>query len=165
MADAHHVPARDRSPFRARPFPPPAALAVACAALLAALWQPAACAATPTASTPAVDKPSRVNGYIVHAPWLERPSAGDLEDAYPAFALELSIPGRADLDCLVLADGHLDCAIASEAPEARSFGGAALTVAHHFRMATTLPDGTRTKGARTRLTLTFTPPKPDPLNP
>jgi len=113
----------------------------------------------------AAAKPERVKGYIVRAPWIDRPTGDDLENAYPAFAEQLAIPGHADLDCLVLEDGHLQCDIVSEAPEARSFGGAALTVARRFRMAPTMPDGSRTKGARTRLSLSFTPPKPDPLNP
>lgn len=105
-------------------------------------------------------EPRIEGGYIMNAPWVETASREVLEDAYPPFALQNDVKGGALLDCLVLADGALQCSIVSETPADRAFGGASLTAAKHYKMATALPDGRKTAGLRTRLNLSFVPPKP-----
>jgi hypothetical protein len=105
-------------------------------------------------------EPRIEGGYIMNAPWLETASREALEDAYPPFALQNDVKGSALLDCLVLDDGGLQCSIVSETPADRAFGGASLTAAKHYKMATALADGRKTAGLRTRLNLNFIPPKP-----
>ncbi len=108
-------------------------------------------------------EPARVeNGYIVNAQWLQRPTAEQAYDAYPPFALERDIAGKATLDCLVEAEGALTCQVESETPPDRSFGGASLGLARFYRVAPALADGTPTTGLRARLTMSYAPPPPPP---
>jgi protein TonB len=111
----------------------------------------------------AAQEPARVEkGYIVNAQWIQRPTPEQAYDAYPPFALERDIAGKATLDCLVEADGALTCQIESETPPDRSFGGASLGLARYYRMAPTLADGMATAGLRARLNMSYAPPPPPP---
>lgn len=81
--------------------------------------------------------------------WLERPTADDMEWAYPAHAQRKEIDGRAVITCKVGYDGLLrDCRVISEIPAGEDFGVAALALSQKFRMippdagAASLPDVT-----------------------
>jgi hypothetical protein len=120
--------------------------------LLAALLSAAPLAA-------AAQAPARVeNGYVVNAPWAQRPTLEQAHEAYPPFALERDIKGAVTLDCLVMPDGALDCRVDSETPADRSFGGASLGLARLYRMTANLADGTPTAGLRARLNMSYNPP-------
>ncbi|MEQ1619726.1 MAG: TonB family protein [Terricaulis sp.] len=70
-----------------------------------------------------------------------------------AYALELE--GDVSLDCLVSAEGRLDCAIVSEDPTGFGFGEAALRISRSFRMALMTLDGVPAAGGRYRMRIPF----------
>ncbi len=65
--------------------------------------------------------------------YLSRPSSSDASRYYPPRALDREVQGDVVLNCLVLADGTVDCMILSETPPDREFGRAALRIARLFR--------------------------------
>lgn len=67
--------------------------------------------------------------------WLERPTADDMEWAYPAHAQRKEIDGKAVITCKVGYDGLLrDCRVLSETPKGEDFGIAAIALSQKFRM-------------------------------
>lgn len=120
------------------------------AALFAlAVW---ACSA-PSADEAAADSGS--SEEVAPPEWLERPTGADFARHYPPAALKEGIGGRVQLNCIVLADGRLNCEVLNEEPQGHGFGDAALAVAQAFRMAQTSPDGQPTEGGRVRIPLRF----------
>lgn len=91
---------------------------------------------------------------IDHPEWLETPSGDSFVRFYPSAALESRLAGDVELHCLVLADGRLRCAVASESPPGADFGVAALGIAQGFRIASEI-NGTPTSGGRVRVQLRF----------
>ncbi|OYX69229.1 MAG: hypothetical protein B7Y78_09765 [Caulobacter sp. 35-67-4] len=96
--------------------------------------------------------------------WLEKPTADDMEWAYPAHAQRKEIDGKAVINCKVGYDGLLrDCRIVSEAPAGEDFGVAALALSQKFRMippeagADSLPDVT--------IPVVFQVPRSEPFQP
>ena len=66
------------------------------------------------------------------------------------------VSGRAVISCLVTARGSLDdCAVASEDPPGRGFGGAALLMAPTFMMRPLTKDGVPVGGARITIPIRF----------
>lgn len=65
--------------------------------------------------------------------YLDRPDPWQMQRHYPSAAFDQSVGGDVKLNCLVLADGHLDCAVAEEAPLNLGFGDAALRISRGFR--------------------------------
>ncbi|MET0182846.1 MAG: hypothetical protein ABW199_08180 [Caulobacterales bacterium] len=94
---------------------------------------------------------------IVPAPnrpvWTRTPSARRLSAMYPDYLLERDREGEARLSCVVQDSGQLDCNRVSES--ARGFGRAAERVAHTFRHATTLPNGSSAIGTPVNLRVVF----------
>ena len=67
--------------------------------------------------------------------FVQRPSGSEYNALYPHAAANVGMPGNVALDCGVGSDGHLSkCKVAREIPEGVSFGGAALSLAHFFRL-------------------------------
>lgn len=82
---------------------------------------------------PVPERPAVMGAY--KPDWLERPTADDMEWAYPAHAQRQEIDGRAVINCKVGYDGLLrDCRVISEAPIGEDFGVAALALSQKFRM-------------------------------
>jgi TonB family protein len=80
------------------------------------------------------------------APWVQLPSAEDLDKVYPPKALHLGIEGTATLRCTTRLDGTLaDCAVAGETPGGYEFGAAALKLAPRFRTERPCADGPDTR--------------------
>jgi TonB family protein len=72
------------------------------------------------------------------------------EDAYPAAAQALNLPGRATLDCTAAADGSVNyCKVASEDPPEWGFGAAAL------KLAPTINVGPGAAGRRVQVPVSF----------
>jgi TonB family protein len=91
----------------------------------------AAGAAVAAATAPPAPAPE----VIIAPHWLVRPKGNDVAAAYPDRAKHALISGRAELSCLVAADGRLEhCRTYAEAPVGQGFGDAALTLAPRFRM-------------------------------
>jgi TonB family protein len=91
---------------------------------------------------------------IQPAQWIERPNAQAFANHYPEDALLRRLEGRVALECLVVAEGRLRCAITEEDPADAGFGLAALGIAQDFRMAAEI-DGQPTTGKRVRVALRF----------
>lgn len=87
--------------------------------------------------------------------WTRTPAAWRLAETYPTRALEEGREGEARLHCTVLSDGALDCAPVSEFPTRSGFGGAAMRVAHMYRHAQTLKDGSDAVGSPVNLRVVF----------
>ncbi len=74
--------------------------------------------------------------------WLRKPTAGELNAAWPAQALRSGVGGGAVVECRVNVAGLLErCAVSSEQPAGVGFGGAALLLASAFRMKPGTRDG------------------------
>ncbi|MEZ5996930.1 MAG: hypothetical protein R3C25_14385 [Hyphomonadaceae bacterium] len=85
--------------------------------------------------------------------WARTPSARRLSTLYPVRALERGREGEARLACTVQNGGALDCERLSATPG--GFGNAALRVAHTFRHADTLADGSTALGSPVNLRVVF----------
>lgn len=105
----------------------------------------------PVASAPAPPTP----GAITRPSWIERPNGADFERYWPLRAYALELEGDVSLDCLVSAEGRLDCAIVSEDPTGFGFGEAALRISRSFRMALMTLDGVPAAGGRYRMRIPF----------
>lgn len=66
--------------------------------------------------------------------YLDTPSGYDFSRHYPGPALEANVSGVARLNCLVLADGALDCVVQEETPPDYQFGAAAQRIVRGFRV-------------------------------
>lgn len=86
--------------------------------------------------------------------WLEKPSADDMSEFYPAHAARHDISGKVKMTCQVKADGRLSgCRIDSETPKGEFFGEAALRLAPKFRMIP--PDDLRANPGEVTVPLVF----------
>ena len=67
--------------------------------------------------------------------YLVRPTGYDFSRYYPSRAMQQEVSGNVRLDCLVLADGALDCMVREETPPEYEFGAAAMRIARGFRVS------------------------------
>ncbi|WP_395647559.1 TonB family protein [Terricaulis sp.] len=130
-------------------------LAVVLALLASPAWAQKAEPQAPPRSQAAPFEVQPVSPRVTIPVWAERPTAADYMRYYPREAFERGVSGRAVLDCIVAAAGHLDCTVVEETPEGHAFGEAALRVSRHFRMAPTTREGEPTLGGRTRIPIRF----------
>lgn len=73
--------------------------------------------------------------------WIRRPSASELNAAWPSEALRKGISGTAIIDCRVNLTGALeDCRVAEEKPDKLGFGVAAILLAPTVRMKPAMQD-------------------------
>jgi TonB family protein len=79
---------------------------------------------------------------------------------YPAEARRDHIAGVAALDCIVAADGRVDCQVADERPADLGFARAAIAASRHYRLAPRTRDGAPTAGGRVHMCFTFEPGPP-----
>ncbi|HLZ81927.1 MAG TPA: TonB family protein [Caulobacteraceae bacterium] len=81
---------------------------------------------------------------VIDAPhWVGKPTANDVAAAYPLHAQHADLSGRAELECLVAADGRMDrCRVFAETPIGERFGDAALELAPKFRLEMAAPPQT-----------------------
>ena len=90
-----------------------------------------------------------------------KPTAAQIQAAYPERALDNQIEGAAAMDCTVMADGKLTgCRIAGEAPAGFGFGQATLDLAGDFMMRPRAVDGEAVSGATVRVGINFTTTDP-----
>jgi TonB family protein len=93
---------------------------------------------------------------IIDPVWLEQPSREDIDQAYPPFAKQNGVNGRAVLECTAQPDGTLDdCEVVMESPEGEGFGLATLKLTPHYRMAPKDAKGHPVAGFRARLTVAW----------
>jgi outer membrane biosynthesis protein TonB len=111
----------------------------------------------PTLPTPAATTPARTPTPTLS--WSQRPSARRISDLYPSRALSANVSGRVQLDCAVMANLSVSCAVASETPTGMGFGRAALSAASSYRAQPFRSDGSSAIGARTRLVINFQIPE------
>ena len=105
----------------------------------------------PTTITP----PAPPVSVISNPQWIERPDGRVYAREYPDRALEREREGRVVLDCVVGADGHISCSVASEDPDGWGFGAAAVRISRSFRMSPRLENGQPTEGGRVRVPIAF----------
>lgn len=106
----------------------------------------------PTAFPPA----EQLEGAVISNPqWIERPRGADLVELYPARAVRAGREGRVVLDCIVRADGRVQCSVESEDPPGFGFGEASLRASRLFRMSPQLEDGKPSEGGRVRVPITW----------
>ncbi|MGQ0533138.1 MAG: energy transducer TonB [Caulobacteraceae bacterium] len=112
---------------------------------------------TPTPIPTAIDPPPAppTPSVITNPTWLSRPNAADFARYYPDRALEREQEGRVVLDCVVAADGRINCGVTSEDPSGWGFGEAAVRISRHFRIAPQTRDGVPTSGGRIRVPIRF----------
>ena len=89
---------------------------------------------------------------ITNPRWLRQPR--DLARYYPSRALSRNITGQVVLDCLVDANGALNCSVVSETPANWGFGDAARRIASDYRMVPAMRDGQAVEG-RYRMRVPF----------
>lgn len=91
--------------------------------------------------------------------WLEKPTAEDMEWAYPAHAERREIEGKAVIKCRVGHDGRLgDCEVLSETPRGEDFGVAAIALSQKFRMLPP-PEGYAAKTPEVTIPIVFRMPE------
>lgn len=80
---------------------------------------------------------------VVVAPsWTSTPTPESLGEAFPGFASDAGIEGRARLKCELAVSGVLEnCSVVSESPGGLGFGAAALSLSSEFRAAPSSRDG------------------------
>jgi protein TonB len=112
---------------------------------------------TPTPIPVAVDPPPSppTPSVITNPTWLRRPNGRDYERYYPARALDAGRNGRVVLDCVVGADGRINCSVSSEDPPGWGFGSAAVSISRSFQMSPRLENGAPTEGGRVRVPIVF----------
>ncbi|MGE0742599.1 MAG: hypothetical protein AB7O98_14760 [Hyphomonadaceae bacterium] len=91
--------------------------------------------------------------------WTQRPSARRIAELYPERALNQGLGGRVQLDCVVMANLSVQCAIASETPVGVGFGRAAMSASSAYRASPTLSNGASAVGTRTRIAVNFQAPQ------
>lgn len=86
--------------------------------------------------------------------WVVTDGPGVTELTMPASAVGHTGRVRVRLDCLVISDQRINCAIESEEPQGMRFGDAALA-ASRFRRIAAVVDGQPTLGKRVRFTIRY----------
>jgi hypothetical protein len=89
--------------------------------------------------------------------WAARPTAEDMRFYYPVNSWRLSRAGSARLQCLVGANGALQCRVQEEVPSSQGFGDAALRLATLLRVSATDQNGQSTAGRRVTVPISFQP--------
>jgi protein TonB len=117
---------------------------------------PAPKAPPPPPPAPPPPAPPHV-ARITNPNWLRKPSADDMEAYFPDRAQRMNQSGMARISCTVTASGSLsDCSVVSEDPADFGFGGAALKLAHLFKMTPKTEDGAPVGGASVTVPIRFT---------
>lgn len=112
--------------------------------------------AGPPETGPAVSTTSAPPGVIRSPNWVSRPSAAQMERAYPVRALEEGLGGRVTIQCAVTVSGALTgCSVVSETPLGKGFGQAALRLSKYFRMSPKTVDGAPVEGALVTVPIGF----------
>ena len=95
-------------------------------------------------------------GVIRNPTWISKPTGAQMERAYPQRPLEAGLGGRVVIQCAVTVSGALTgCSVASETPQGRGFGSAALRLSKYFRMSPRTVDGRPVEGAMVSVPITF----------
>jgi len=88
---------------------------------------------------------------LIEAPvWTSQPLSMDYARTYPEVAMERRIFGTIELDCLVIEEGALNCAVTHEDPNNLFLGQASLNISRYFRIAPSI-NGVPTLGRRVHL--------------
>lgn len=107
------------------------------------------------APVPAPTPAATTEPVIVTDPvWITRPR--NPERFYPREAFMQGLAGEVVLDCDVDEEGRLACVVASETPEGRGFGDAALRIANAHVMRPASRNGAPARG-RYRMVVPFSP--------
>lgn len=116
---------------------------------------PAPASETTLPEVPRVDPPPAppVPDILQNLMWIEQPDARDFSRHYPDAAGRASMSGHVTLDCVVDADGRLDCVVTREEPAGYGFAEATLAISRYFRVAPETRDGVPTEGGRVRRTI------------
>lgn len=94
---------------------------------------------------------------LTNPDWISRPSADQVEKAYPEAALREGVTGSATLSCQVTsAGGVVGCKVNVETPPGRGFGRAALGLTPHFRIRPGTDNGQPIEGASVLIPIRFT---------
>jgi protein TonB len=105
---------------------------------------------------PATVQPPRPPAVITSPRWASRPTAAQMDRAYPSRAIANGLAGSAQMNCLVSASGTLsNCSIVSETPRGQGFGRAASGLTQYFRLSPGTVDGQPIDGARVAFTVRF----------
>ncbi|MDQ2860428.1 MAG: energy transducer TonB [Pseudomonadota bacterium] len=117
--------------------------------------------APPVIAAPVKEPPPRPT-VISNPDWLRKPNGDDFQKFYPERADRLQIGGRAEISCVVTAQGTLDsCSVVSEDPSDQEFGTQALKMAKLFKMRPKTRDGAPVGGATINIPIRFTPAPKD----
>lgn len=108
----------------------------------------------PTLTPQPQDTGPREPVTITDPVWVSRPR--NPERFYPREAFMQGLAGQVVLDCNVDVEGRLTCVVASETPEGRGFGEAALRIANAHVMRPATRDGAPAP-ARYRMVVPFSP--------
>lgn len=95
-------------------------------------------------------------GLVRQATYLTRPDPMSVTRFYPGRAMHEEVSGHVVMDCLILADGLLDCSLRTETPPEMGFGEAALRVALGYRVDVFADNAA---GKRTQVAVRFRAPE------
>jgi TonB family protein len=115
------------------------------------------------AAAPALTPPSSAQlaaARPIDATWREQPDSDAFEMTVPQYLPHGRIEVNVGLDCLVIADGRLNCVVADERPPGQFFGEFALRLSRNYR-AQAAVGGEPTLGRRVHVPITLTLSGPD----
>jgi protein TonB len=101
--------------------------------------------------------PAPTGPFVISNPnWISRPTAVQLNRAFPDRAGRLGVSGRVTLRCAVMASGAVTgCQVLDETPESYGFGRAALSLQRYFQMSPLVVDGQAVNGAQVDIPVGF----------